>query len=999
MRSNRQVFGRLLLASLAAGPVLGQSPSDISEYRWGAALAEAPFGFDDMAEAVFNRMISEPGRTATEKLQGRTGIADLKRKQARTAAGLDAKLKLFDEAIAAIKAVKKEWPDKNSPGYFDVVFKTTDMLQQRGEAAMDAANDETVAAARADELKAKASSDFTEAKTELDAVRQQFKDASSETARNNWRLKNRGWLGYCLMLVSEAQAAKDGSVQQGTSLTEAARELDEFVLQNESDDDVESMIGALYGQVYRGKVARLQKSLDDAVNAYEAVIKYVPLDKPGAIDPTVQPLTELAFLELLEALNAERRFDDARTRGEQMEAAFKFKKAEFGVRGRAARVEFARACFESGDFGRALVVASEVARDGKSDVSGARATKLIAQIISSAPDKRSFNPEVLLNAANGAYQDRQNAPEKRAEAVQYFRMALPILDQIKDEKARYEAAVEAWFKYGFCLQESELYLEAAHAFAEGYKTTWAVKKDLLQSEASKTFAGNLFTRWKACVDEFARQTKSPEAAKLSAELNDVLAKAPPPDTALFSPGDSKYEEAAKLEKEGKFDEAAKAYEAVSGPPPDYKNGLGGRYTERAIVKANVCRSKVAKKLLEKKDPGAAAAAQAAVASFDAYLKLSNDPARRETDPTKAAERKNAQAEAKWNISELQIDLAGTLADEAAKKSLLASVVTLLAGFETLHPEQKSLVVFAVANRVEAQILMGAIPAAEADYQALRKIDAEAPKTGEVASKLGKAIRTPVDEKRKALDAKKDAAAIAALNPELLRSAKYYRDWLLGADARGDKSAKSFANWEAVARQFFDADDLASASDLYRQALDKFSNTAAAKPEELQRARYYLARANDKICEQMVMDGKDALRLYTETAHLLNDHLMKPDATNRYAKQPDLLRIAARTWGGYVYQKSGNIAAFAGTGDYAKAFDVWKDKIKPGTEGGSEEWWEATFYTYYLVMKQQDVNKGPSFEAERAELKKKYGSLKAANQQEPGGAAWKAQFKWLEAKMI
>ena len=989
MRTTRPLFGRLSAMVLFSAAVFGQgTPSPYSDYKWASALSAAPYGFDDMAETVFLRMSESP--KVEEKLLGRTGIADLKRKQSRTAPGLDAKLKLLDEAIGSIRAVKKEWPNKASHEYFDVIFKVAEFLQQRGETAMEAALDPATPETKSDELKNKASGDFTEAKTDLDSVRQQFKNASPETDRENWHTRAQAWLTYNTMLIAEAEAAKDGSVQQGTALAEAARELDDFVLEHESGDDIQSMVYALFGQIYSGKVARLRKEMDKAIASYESVLGYVKWDAAGAIDGSVQQLVELAYLEMLSGLNGDRRFEDSRTKGEEMERRIVVKKIDVGVRGRAARVEFARACFESGDFGRALVVAGEVSRAGRNDPSALRAAKLISQIIASAPDKRQFDPEVLLNAAKGAYQESLSDPTKRADAIAYYRMAIPLLDRITNEKLRYETAVSAWLRYADSLQSDGLLLEAAHACIEGYRSTWVVKKDLLQADDAKAEVNKLFTKIKRISEEFTRETKSAEGAKLTAEFNDLLAKNAPPDS-VFSPGDLKFDEAAKLEREGKLTEAMAAYQEVSGKPPEYKDGLGGRFVEKAIVKANGCASKLAKKALEKKKPEAPALIEAAVTGFEAYLKLATDPTRVETDPTKLQARKDAQAEAKWLLSDLKLDLALVSTDEVKKKQICREVVTLLVNFEQLHPEQQNLAIFAAANRVEAHIYAGEIAAAKAAYPALEKIGGANLKMGEVANKLGKVIKTSYDEKKKALDPTKQAAEIERLHPEALEAAGYYKAWLI--QAGNSKAQNVLSNWEAVARMYFDAGGHAAAAEIYREVLEKFGNLASAKADDLNRCRYFLARANDRSAEQMILESKDASRLLAETGQLMADHLMKEDS--KYKNARDVWRIAARTWGGFLYKKGANLTYFTALGDYAKAFDVWKSKIKVAAEQGSEDWWEATFYQYYLASKEAEINNDA---AAKDLLRKSFKSLRSTSSGEFGGGKWKEYFQWLEPKL-
>ncbi|HYC78121.1 MAG TPA: hypothetical protein VEI02_10890 [Planctomycetota bacterium] len=1002
MRTSRPGFGRwsavLLLACSAA---VAQSASKYSDYEWAEALAGPPFGFDDMAEVIFTKMTSDASRSEVEKLQGRMGVANLKRKQARNATGIDSKLKLFDEAVKAIKEVKKEWPDKQKDEYFDVVFRAVDFLQDRGELAMESALDPETDPSKVDSLKQKASSDFTEAKNDLASIREQFKDAKedgSEAEVAKWRLKNRAWFTYCVMLYSEAMAAKDGSVQQGQSLSEAANQLEEFILHNEDDENVEKMLGALYGQVWRGKVLRASKNIPEALTSFEGPIAVVRWDNKAPLDEVTQGLVELAYFELLDTLNAERRFDDARVKGEELEARAKLKQMTLGVRGRAARVEFARACFETGEVSRALEVAGEIARDGKNDPSGQRATKLIAQIISSTPDKSQFSPVVLLNAARGAYVDRATDATKREEAIVYFRMALPLLGQIKSEAERVQAAAEAWFKYGYCLMEKDLLLEAANAFAEGYRTTWGARKELLQNDEGKQYAGELFTRWKKTAEEFQRRTKSPQAQAMLDEFSLASRNMPPPDTLAFSPGDAAFEEAAKLEKAGKFQEAADKYQEVCGKPPEFTDGLGGRYKERAIVKLGVCRMQVAKRLADKRNPEAEGALKAAVASLDGFLKRVEDPRFTETDPLKLEERKVAQAEARWRISDAYLSLAEIAKDDAAKRAHLAAAVKAVEGFEATFAGQQSLAMFAVANRVEALIALEQLPKAEEEYLVVKKLGADHAKVAETAQRLGKALRDGAEAKKKGLDPKIQQMQIDALKPQFLRAASYYREWIRNP---GGQAAKKFDNWSAVAYYFFDAGDMASAAELYRAALDQFGNTTKADPGQLQAARYYLLRANDQMVDELVSEQKDPTRLLSENARLLSDHLMKPTPEGaataggkkfQYHLQLDVLRIAGRTWGGFMVRRGGAWAYLPAMGEYQKALEVWNDIYKRA-ERGSDLDWESTFYRYYLLHKLNQLSN-----SNLDQVKKLFATLAATTQRDFGGPKWKPWFEWLERQL-
>ena len=128
-RITRLIVGLFLICTLA--------PAQFGDYEWARGLTRE-YAFDDMAEKVFNDLLSGPGRTGVEKQQGRLGLAEMKQLQARTAGDLETALVLFEEARTLMQGAVKDWPEKNALEYYQAIFSLADLLQERGEMAMNA---------------------------------------------------------------------------------------------------------------------------------------------------------------------------------------------------------------------------------------------------------------------------------------------------------------------------------------------------------------------------------------------------------------------------------------------------------------------------------------------------------------------------------------------------------------------------------------------------------------------------------------------------------------------------------------------------------------------------------------------------------------------------------------------------------------------------------------------------------------------------------------------
>ena len=337
-RLSRLIVGLLLLCTFA--------PAQFGDYEWARGLTKE-FGFDDMAESVFNDLVGGAARSAVEKQQGRLGLAEMKQVQARGTSDLETQLGLFDEARKLMQSAVGSWPEKNTIAYYEAIFSLAELLQERGERAMTAVTGNKVDKAKAAEITKTAESDYSRAEMELKKVRDAMGEPDPAEARQKWRVKNRAWYLMCLLKYNKALTGKPNSAKRTIALNDAAMMLEEFILENETDDN-EAMLGALYGYIQLGRVRAALQEPDEAIGNFSSVIDQIvwedPDDSNYRLHPSIQGLAELSYFRLLEYLNEEKRYAETMRYGVEMEQRFKGMALAFKKLGRAARVEPSLTC-------------------------------------------------------------------------------------------------------------------------------------------------------------------------------------------------------------------------------------------------------------------------------------------------------------------------------------------------------------------------------------------------------------------------------------------------------------------------------------------------------------------------------------------------------------------------------------------------------------------------------------------------------------------------------
>ena len=986
-RITRLIVGLFLICTLA--------PAQFGDYEWARGLTRE-YAFDDMAEKVFNDLLSGPGRTGVEKQQGRLGLAEMKQLQARTAGDLETALVLFEEARTLMQGAVKDWPEKNTLEYYQAIFSLADLLQERGEMAMNALTQGKVDAAKAESITRAAEADYGRAELELKKVKVAMGEPDPEDDRQKWRVKNKAWYGLCLLKYNKALTGKPNSAKREIALSDASDMLEEFILENETDDS-EAMLGALYGYIQLGRVHAARDNPEEAIGNFSSVLDIIVWDSDEdpnyRLAPAIQGLVELAYFRLLEFLNEEKRFEETLRYGAEMESRFSKMSLPFKKLGRAARVELAEARLSGGDMSGALAIATNVVDTAGGDASGVLANRLVAEIIAATPDKTQFKPEIIRSAAKGAY---SQGKEKRQDAIRYFQILQQVLPQIADVAQRKYFEADAWYYMGRAYYFMGRRLEAAYCFGEGTKRCKDVDKDDLNQ--------NLAKFWRATLSDLSQETRSKEVARVLANANDWMIANP---VGTVSRGDLLYRKARSMEAEGKalrrsknaagaiskYDEAARTYEeAVKA---------GGPKKEQAMIKGARTGLTVAQLLIDAKQATKAQGRLTkAKQAFKQYLAYSEDPKNKLTDPRYITTREAARAEARYSVALTNRLLMGKTPDVATAKRLWTETLPYLEGFEQKYAAQSGLCLSVVSDRIRARIALGDVAGAERDYQILRGIDAQDPKTAFAAFTVGKHLRPAAEaafEKIvgkatpfKGLDWTKAVAkpGFAAAVEGVRRPYGYYREWLLAGSGQ-----KKLSYWELVCFMWGRTGDWDAIYDIHRKALSRFDGMAGADPKKLLIWKNKLFHATVALAKKADSEGKadEGSRLWNEAGQL-GEVLVQGGA---YRNNPFTIRLAAQVFGGYVAKRAGLVKYSPCLGRYAEALALWKKierSLKAIGESGSDGWWEAKFYTYYAAYEQERAA-GQDLK----QLRRKLDTLLATNPD--GNPAWNDYFGWLKNKLF
>ena len=308
----------------------------------------------------------------------------------------------------------------------------------------------------------------------------------------------------------------------------------------------------------------------------------------------------------------------------------------------------------------ALSIAKQVKDDNKGNILQLHAQKLISEI-SSLPGV-VVDPDLLFDAAQGQYYD-----EAYPEAIEGFkRLLATIADEDAATKTLYGPKVLWWIGRSF--QRMERPLEAALAFREGV-TTWQGDPQYDAQNASDFYR---------MIEQV--RSRAPEAQAYTALFREAENLA-----ARYNTGDKNdilFDQAERLRKEQKYEEAIAKYKEIEPGSDTYERGLVG----------------IAESTLRL---GQAAEAEDLFRQYvEEYVP---DPKNSvEDSPIKQARRNEAMAKAEFYRGYIAFKHAEANPSEEAWQR----VIDLVADYHEKYPDQTSLAPWCMSMATQAYLALG-----------------------------------------------------------------------------------------------------------------------------------------------------------------------------------------------------------------------------------------------------------------------------------------------------
>lgn len=995
-------FLRCLLGVLLVLPAVSAQGGEYNDYTWARNLTRE-FGMDEMAEAIFQRM-SQDKTDPTVQQQGRLGLAEMKQVQARKAGAFDERHGLFLEAAKLMTEAVDAWPDKTTHSYFQAVFSLTDLLQERGEAAMQALADGRAPRARADAIREEANADYDKGARYLSEIVARMGEPNPEDDIQKWRVKNAAWYRLCYLNYNKMTTRQKDSTERRLLGSRLKGMLEEYILENETDNE-EAMLGALYGYLLLGQAYEDDgddAGINEATSNYRSVVDQIVWSVPGnpayRLHPAVQNLVERAYYLLIKCQNGARRFEKAREFGEEMQSRFKGMNLEYRKLGRAARVEFAEAKLRLGDMNAALSIAAEVVESGGGDATTVLANRLIAEVIGATPDKTQFSPEMVRSAAKGMF---SQGLERRDEAIDYLSILLGLIPKVADPETRAFYLAETWYDLGRAYYSLDRRLEAAIAMGEGARVSRSVARNNLNA--------SLVQYWRSFLRELDAETRSPEIAKMLADCNAWIV-ANPVEGLAISPGSVRYEEARKVARsasdhlrQGRRDEAVSEYQAAAKLFAEAVE-LGGPRKEQSLIQGARIELIVGEiRMRQGKRPEAEALLENSKVRLKEFIAFCADPANRLTDPEALRNREAALADAHYSIARANAALMPDDKDANVErvKALWRESIEFLENYESRFASQPDFVISALAVRVSGKLELGDVTAAIADLEALREREPDSARTASACLAVGQALAATAEPEFDALvgkvrysdweewDAVTKLPGFPGAQAKLRRAADYYKFWLYAGSGQDN-----FQGWNKVSYLYARIGDFEEAADVTRRALRRYDGSPRADEATLGFMRDRLLFSLARMAKAADAQGRaeESARLWRESGELLD--VMLKDPSN--ARNPRIVRLAGEVYGGYVARKDGLLTFFPGQGRYSEARQMWErldSSYRAQGKTGSPEWWEARFYSFHALFRDRK-DKRQSHD----DVKKALDGLKVVSP-EFGGQAWRPHFEWLERQMF
>ena len=970
-----KIAAAALLAVLALGlsaPCAAQS----YKYEWGRRLME-DYRFDDMAEKVFQDMTK--GSDRDEKIWGRKGLADLKRRQALRADDFKVRDALNEESLEMLREVTKSLP-RNTPQYFDVLFELSENLLTIVNEDIGLIEEGKVPNDLYEETVKRDENRLNEA--EQIFVRAQGSFDPNSPDENIQNLIKEGSLNQQRVRLLRAELIGTDrklllSPNRKTILIEARDGLEDFGILNEGTGWgylAYLWMGRVQAALYESKEPGIEPRA--VIGNYDAVFR--DMTSGEELDAYRVRMASIAYNWGFQFLGRHGLSEEIIKRGEEMVKLFKERGLEYEFNGQMALIQLARAYQDAGRGEGALKIAAKVSDMG--GYPGLEADKIMSLVIRTALNKEQFKPAELAAGANGAFLAARRNPEKYKEAIELYQNVVANLDQLTDAVEREKLGRLALYRMGVAYDELGFDMESYVALEECYKrfNTENVPAD------NKDFNSKVERYWRAVAGDIVRSSNGAKYAKSLEQEAQSWIIAHPPKGSTEGVVALKWRAAENARRQRDYPKAIKLYKEIATNPSEYQ--------ERAMVKAAVC----GVYLLKDQGEGTqtAEAWVTAAKEFEDYIAYTK--ANPTEEEAKIEARKTALVEAWFQISECYNEAAQLEQDLAKKKSYLQKIEPAVTQVISKSGDEN------VEQHARYNLLGVLIDLGSKDVERVKSLF----NAMYEADPNHKLMLTAAIKTAKYLDGAADSMPadtseqIAARDELLYESAKMWRVWV------EKKNPKKAASWYYVLKKFDDLDKHAEAKEVAEKALQRVGGKKSDKY-----TRYFersLASSTLYMAKEAYRHGheEEATQLFEQAAPVYKD-LVGADnnGTN------DVLQQAAQVFGGFLVgpDRFGNYKYIKGNADFQRATEIWKKlqyRFKREASGAKtsaerdkalQDYEEArlyTFLTYYAYAKSKDDL------AALRKLDEQVSAVFIRANGSPGGAGSKLlpMWKWLKDEL-
>lgn len=882
--------------------------------REDAAFARAltmELGFTNLSEFQLDQSLAK-AKNAQDRSFLLLARCDVRKESAARALETPLRLQTLAQAASAYREFLGNNPDPDLA--FEARTSLADVAYQYGSALKLALDTGLIAADRQAEERKTAETLFDGALQAINEVVSEYEQLDAETQEP---------LTYTVYFPSRFYRAliyyywgllyPTGSVDRKENNRRAREQLETFTLD----------VGELSPAGFRGYNALAAAyEADGDLSSAEAYWQHV-IDNCAAADLAEQVseaemdlrrgIVQDAFLGKAEAYLRHGRLADVQSLGQAFAAWETQNNAILNESGHRVLLRYAQGLNLSSRYDEALKLTERVARENERSALRLEANEVNRAILDKLPPDANIDLAVLYDAAYGAF-----AQKDYPAAIQGFQRVLGRLGG----SAKADAfGGKTYYYLGRAWENLERKLEAAACYQMGAESFGAEDEYAEQNGRSwNRLAEQFYTANRNDKDLAAFRQASldflaslggggGENPKWQAANNDFNAARDLERKAKDKPADSTEARAALAA----FDKAGKGFDGFQKGSPFY---------ERAWVMRGRCEYY--------KMSWDSAAAERAFKTFADYLdvyctNVENNP----TDAAGRRKRTEAVADATYWRAQVRYKQA-----ELGNTAMYGEYLKLSASYAAEHKEQKDLVGATYMSRMTAQLALGQVELAEAEFQQLRAAQMEAKWTENSAFRLYRHF-----------DKQLAAADDAATRQPLARKAVEYLQI-----SNSSAAAPDWSNRYNEARLWLQLNTPAPAAALLEGILRQ---DGAALDEgrrflvELALVDAYLAQDNTAAADPLI-------------AKMIADPKRKSD--------PDVMDASVRTMVGYVSWRDGKLVEVPGSGgsaeDFRKADETlfaiqnaidYRAKERQLSKFELPEYWRSKLQQAYLYYRWSSVD--------------------------------------------